>query len=578
MSISDAINNARNKINNAYSALEVKGAEIPAVKDLNNITSAINSVSSQIFNWNYKGFPDGHVLLDSYSPEAANSIKVPFGNYIRINAPSANSPFFSKDLLEHVDLSLIPFEGSSMDGVFLGCSSLKTVTNVQVKNGVSSVNDAFKNCYSVTKVSSNNGYDGTAWIKFSNSVTSAQNVYQNCKSISSFVIDGYGVSTLNGAFRYCNYDRPYTSVHVLSPNVSSAVNLWNNYTTSNTIEPVKTKEIFCYWQDENGVNTTTFNTLKANSTYTAGLSPAPGTSYYFNVTSGFRLSDLGVVRNLLQSDISNNEVTYQKYTGSGDSVSLWAPYPGYSVSQVYSNCFLNSNIYSVNFLGVPVENNSLYEGFKNCQNLDSVHWLNENITNMERTFYGCSNFNQNVQIPSSVNNVVNTFYNCYNLNQNIQIPSSVTNMRGTFDGCNSLNRKIKIPDGVEDMHSTFGSCSSLNQNIQIPSSVRNLAYTFELCSSLNQNIQIPSSVTNMECTFILCTGLSKNIKVLSSEIKSASACFTGTSAAKKLYIPYFYANGSYTETFNAFKTAGYIKPDGTTNNQDGVTVYDLNQI
>ena len=45
---------------------------------------------------------------------------------------------------------------------------------------------------------------------------------------------------------------------------------------------------------------------------------------------------------------------------------------------------------------------------------------------------------------------------------------------------------------------------------------------------------------------------------------------------KNVYIPFKYSNGVNTQTFDSFRIAGYLYTNGVSNNQHGVTVYDLN--
>ena len=156
------------------------------------------------------------------------------------------------------------------------------------------------------------------------------------------------------------------------------------------------------------------------------------------------------------------------------------------------------------------------------------------------------------------------------------VSTNTQNMSNMFRGFFKINVPITIPNGVTNMSYTFRTCYNFNQNIQIPNSVTSMYQTFYWCANLNQNIQIPNSVTDMYATFFSCTNLQGTINVLSNQITNAVSCFSSTSLPKNVYIPFKYSNGVNSATFNSFVSAGYLYANGVSNNQHGVTVYDLN--
>ena len=241
-----------------------------------------------------------------------------------------------------------------------------------------------------------------------------------------------------------------------------------------------------------------------------------------------------------------------------------------------ANTFYNCQNFDFN---VQIGNGvtDMYGTFSYCNNLNQNILAPDSTTNMSYAFYYCTNLNKNIQIPNSVVDVSRAFYRCDNLNQNIQIPEGITNIVQTFGACYNLNQNIQIPNSVRDMSYVFQACNNLNQNIKIPSLVTSMYATFSGCSNLNQNIQVPIVVADLSYAFADCVSLEGNISILSQGIVTASSCFSGTTLSKNVFIPFKYSNGVNTQTFNSFKTAGYILPDGTSNNQHGVTVYDLNE-
>ena len=265
-----------------------------------------------------------------------------------------------------------------------------------------------------------------------------------------------------------------------------------------------------------------------------------------------------------------------------------------SSSGVFTN---NRNITSVTFDdGITFTNNSMSNTFSYCTNLTQAPNIPNSVTNMSNTFYYCRNLTQAPNIPNSVTNMSYTFNYCTNLTQIPNIPNSVTNMSYTFYYCNKLTQAPNIPNSVTSMGKTFSYCYNLTQAPNIPNSVTNMSYTFYYCTNLTQIPNIPNSVTNMAYTFMYCnrltqapnipnsvtsmaytfrncTNLIGNIIIKSENISNFRYCFyyTNASKVKNVYIPYKYANGVNTKTYNAAFNGSY-----GISKKNGVTVYDIN--
>ena len=164
------------------------------------------------------------------------------------------------------------------------------------------------------------------------------------------------------------------------------------------------------------------------------------------------------------------------------------------------------------------------------------------------------------------------FAYCYNLTNAPNIPNSVVRMTSTFYYCNNLTQAPVIPNSVVNMASTFRNCTKLQQAPNIPNSVMDMTNAFNGCTDLREVPNIPNSVTIMSNTFRNCVNLQGNIIIKSENISNFRNCFTGySSKIKNVYIPYQYANGVNTKTYNAaFNTRYGI------NGKNGVTVYDIN--
>ena len=159
------------------------------------------------------------------------------------------------------------------------------------------------------------------------------------------------------------------------------------------------------------------------------------------------------------------------------------------------------------------------------------------------------------------------FNGFFKINSWIDVPPTATNLSWAFANCYSLNQPI-TNYGTSGLWPTWG--------VAIPNSVTDLSFAFYGCSNLNQKVEVVNSVTNLRQTFRYATGLQGNVFIYSQDVTNAESCFGSTWLEKNVYIPYTYTNGVNTQTFNAFKTAGYLFANGVSNSQHGVTVYDLN--
>ena len=463
MSIADAINNARQKINNAYTLIGLKGGIIPAERNLDNLVAAINGVSSQIFNWNFKGYPNGQLVLDSYEGDWSKEVQVPnVGNYIYLNN-ATSSPFYSKTALTSVDMSHVPFQGTNVYRSFYGDIGLKQVTNLAISNDTTSVRDLFSGCTSLETVSSSSKATGMGMIDIQvpTSVTDAQGILGGCNSRGIVALKGDSITSVNGALS--SWKIPF-SIYLDAPNITSAVNFCNNYSVSGAVPTGKAIRV--YYRFSNGVNTPTYNTFKSNVTYTGGGTEETG---YYNATTGFQMYDLGDSKVNYTLNTTTKEITFTNVNLPGlypRQVILYPPYPDYKVNSVYTNCFTGSKLVSaVDFVGTPPANLSLMDAFKNCVNLVTVFRMNDSIVDMTNTFYNCQRF-EGLQalypfgIPSSVNFMNNTFYNCVNLMGDIRIYSSnVQEAYNCFRGTTNT-KAVYIPynyTGTDKRTATFNA-------------------------------------------------------------------------------------------------------------------------
>ena len=198
----------------------------------------------------------------------------------------------------------------------------------------------------------------------------------------------------------------------------------------------------------------------------------------------------------------------------------------------------NQNIQSVDLNNVPWVDNSMSMAFFNCEKLNKVSNINNNVTDMYGAFYNCPNLTEAPTVPNSVASLSSTFAFCTNLVNMPTISNGVTDMSGTFEYCTNLSGIKDIPNSVINMTGTFNGCTSLAEIPSISENVTALNMTFIGCTNLINIPSIPNNVTSMTATFVSCTNLSGDIYINSVNVNNADSCFMNTDKDKNVYIPF----------------------------------------
>lgn len=425
---------------------------------------------------------------------------------------------------------------------------------------------------------------GTFFLDMPSAITNVQAMCGHTKQFSDYYLLSNSMGSsgtelkMYSSFNGCNA-RDY-NIYLTHTNWVNGTNWTRNWSTSNR------KNVYAYYTYSNGTPTNLYNVFNSSSNWKGTVGGDPSVSPHYNSTFN------GYFYNMSLHYCPTNNPSWWccpvngalKYTGVGyksDTVSSFTFPSALNVRQ-FPDKYIND---------VPVNTQDMSNMFNGFFKINAYFLIPSDATDMSYTFRNCLNFNQEIHIPNNVTNMYYTFLNCISLNYpivnyptygiwltggNIAISDSVINMKGAFYGCTNLNQTIKLPKNVTDMSYTFYDCYNLNQSIQIPSTVTDMSHTFESCSSFNQDIQIPSSVTNMVNAFTSATSLSGRINILSENVINAAHCFSHTSEAKDVYIPFNYSNGIKTQTFNSFVSAGYVYANGVSRDREGVTIYDLN--
>ena len=174
--------------------------------------------------------------------------------------------------------------------------------------------------------------------------------------------------------------------------------------------------------------------------------------------------------------------------------------------------YYHTNLKGVDLANVPWENNSMSMAFANCNNLEYVNNINENVTNMDLAFANCYKMNVPV-IPNSVIDMRGAFASDYNLNgelPDLSNCSNLTNIADAFHLCYDIKTTNKpvLPDSIIDMAGAFEACFNMTKAPEIPNNVKYMQRAFLLDKNISEPPStIPNSVINMANAFGDCSKL-----------------------------------------------------------------------
>ena len=296
MSISDAINNARQKINNVYNALEAKGATMPATKTLDYMVTTVEAIpefwqtTSLMNGWSATINESGFVLTSG--PNVA-SVTVPYVNGIYLGDIYNYNKNKENSALQSIDLQHVPFVMGNMSNAFCNCKNLTSITNmneniesldhtfygcsnfnqeIQIPNSVTNMSSTFFECSNfnqpinipnaVTNMTSTfrQCSNFNQPISIPNSVTNMSFTFYDC-GLNCDVSIGSSVIHMAEAFSWCSHFNG-KNITIFSPNVQTIISTFTPFSGS--------ANVYIPFTYENGVNSVTFNTfvsagyLKAN--------------------------------------------------------------------------------------------------------------------------------------------------------------------------------------------------------------------------------------------------------------------------------------------------------------------------
>ena len=318
------------------------------------------------------------------------------------------------------------------------------------------LNDAFRDCYSLTSVRIPNGVKSIG-----------DNAFYNCHYLSSIDIPGGVISIGDNAFYYCLF---LTSVTIPSSVTSIGIEVFSRCHSLTSLSVDSDNAVFDSRDNCNAIIETSTNTLVLGCSVTT--IPESVTSIGEGAFNYCRLSNLTIPEGVI--NIGSSAFSWSNLT------SIFIPS---SVKNIDVKAFENCG--SLTSLVIDPAN-TVFDSRDNCNAIIETKsntliiglkysTIPEGVVSIgEKAFYGQDL--ESVTIPASVTSIrSDAFHNCDRLTS-LTISSSVKNLNigsSAFYGCENLSSLI-IPEGVSSIGDlAFVSCSSLT-SITIPSSVTHI--------------------------------------------------------------------------------------------------------
>ena len=400
---------------------------------------------------------------------SCSSFAVHFSKAITTLAHYLDSVYDSNSLLiEHVDFSHFDSsEITSLEGLFKGCTSLKSVNMINFNTPqLTTMQDMFNGCSNLISVDLSS--------LTTSKVSNFQNLFKGCTNLKLMNIKGFEFykQKLTGTF-----DGLDSIAYVVLNNVKYDSITLNDLRWS----PLQKKKNLIVCQNEmvlTGDNGLIFFCCDFNAEtsmcgptdykikviysqdveYSNGFQNDNRNLHYINHNGNTRLGGNGL------NIIANKDLDIY-FSGPINNLD------SYFSSQYDSNAKF---IKSIDFSGINSPDiNNMINLFSGCESLNSIKFPNDirfSISSIQYMFFGCKSL---------------TSINLSNLNT-----ESVTSMNSMFKDCSfltSIDLSSFKTEKVTDMNSMFNGCSSLT-SIDLSSfnteKVTNMESMFEGCSSL----------------------------------------------------------------------------------------------
>ena len=239
MAIATEINNLKTNISNAYTSIQTKGGTIPTNKNTENLSNAIDSISSggdvsEYFNSTVKG---GNNNLGGNNWTSVIK-KLPALSLVNGSTNMSNMFYGFKG--ESLDLSNLDTSNvTNMDYLFSECSKLTSVNLSSFDTSkVTSMRVMFSGCGSLTSLNLSS-FD-------TSKVTSMRVMFSGCGSLTSLDLSNFNtsnVTSMDSLFSGCG---SLTSLNLSSfntSNVTSMTNMFNNCRVIETLPKLNASKV-----------------------------------------------------------------------------------------------------------------------------------------------------------------------------------------------------------------------------------------------------------------------------------------------------------------------------------------------
>ena len=292
-------------------------------------------------------------------------------------------------------------------------------------------------------------------------------------------------------------------------------------------------------------------TPEPTPTPTPEPTPTPTPEPIAETADGYTILD---ARSCSYSELGNNSIQIDKYTGNAEKLSIPEYLNGYRVTQIAYDAFRDTGIIRIELPDsvTEINGNIFEENYKLAEIRVSEN--NPGLKTHEGVLYGrageillcCPSAfeKEHYEIIDGTKEIGNgAFFYCEGL-KTVTIPDSVTTLNPRIFYCCRGLTSIRIPEGIRSIESDmFGGDSSLKEVI-LPESLRKISsYGFSDCISLEE-ITIMNGVAGIEeLAFSSCTSL-KEVKIPASLGYISDDAFTNCPEVTFTVEP-----GSYAEEF-----------------------------
>ena len=387
------------------------------------------------------------------------------------------------------------------DGIFYGCSNLKTIN---FEKGITRI-PAFLF----------HGTDGLEEIDIPETVTTiGGDAFENCKNLTTVTGMKNVTKIENQAFEGCNKlvnIKLPENLTEIRPSAFSCCKSLTEITIPKSLTDCNSYGDGIFYGCSN---------LKTIN-FEKGITRIP--AFLFHGTDGLEEIDIPETVTTIGGDAFENCKNLTTVTGMKN------------VTKIGDNAFYNcSNLKEITIPDtVESMGTSIFYG---CTSLKSVVLPNKRVNITGSTFYNCSSL-ESITLPDTVEYIRNNaFYGCSSLKKIVWSKSIKEIENNAFKGCSSLT-EIIIPDGVTSIGSNaFQNCTSL-ASVRIPNSVTSLGtYIFDGCSSLT-DVTLGKGLTSIPSyMFSNCESL-KNIKIPYNVATIGSYAFLNDTAFTEITIP-----------------------------------------